>query len=402
MHRAGGQDCPYPMAPLTIETWRIPCTDTLMAGGVRRWRFPGVGLREPENMTSPCSCSNSALRFSSLLPSSPLPLYPPRLHRLPAMLDAETLLARIDTTLDVRWLEARWAGAPAPAPTFHCASCDRSYPTLSSLRTHLRSLAHLCASLACPFCARGFATGACIVQHLELGCAGARYVTPRNMGRCLSAAEPAGYVANLLAALQPAILRIRYAARQDMFRCKTCGLEVTAAEIVRRHILIARESETVSGEGRRRKERGETGADDEQTRDRSTGAPIRVTATPSSAPSPPPSGTSRAAAAGSRQPSRCCRAFRTCWGSSTILPSSPLRIPLPCMGDHQDKRRPRPGRARVALVSDMPLPAPDSAGFAQPKLRPPASARADETDQAGGVDPDTLISGWAGEPSLWC
>lgn len=308
------------------------------------------------------------------------------------MLDADALLTHIDTTLDVRWLEARWAG-PSPAPTFHCASCDRSYPTLSSLRTHLRSLAHLRASLACPFCARGFATGAGIVQHLELGCPRARHVTPRNMGRCLRAIEPGGYVTNLLAALQPAILRIRYAARQDMFRCKTCGLEVTAAEIVKRHILVAREFATVSGERRREEEgEGQEGADD-QTRGRSTGAPIRATATPSSAPPPPPSGTSRAAAAGWHRRSRLRRAFRTSWGSSTISPSSPLRTPLPWMGEHRSSPGLRPSRARDALVSDMPLPAPDNAGFAQPKLRPPASARADETAQAGGVDPHQRMGG---------
>lgn len=146
-------------------------------------------------------------------------------------------------------INTRWVHEPPaevlneqPRPTFHCASCDCSFDTLDHLRQHLRSLTHLNQSITCPFCSRGFATGSGVVSHLEHGgCLAAPHVNARTILKCMKEAEPEGYTTNLLAALQPAVLRITYAARQDMYRCKSCGIEVTAPEIIRLHILADRE-----------------------------------------------------------------------------------------------------------------------------------------------------------------
>lgn len=145
--------------------------------------------------------------------------------------------------MNTRWVQERPPEVvdDRPRPTFHCASCDHSFDTLGHLRTHLRSITHLNQSIACPFCSRGYANASGVVRHLEQGCTAAPQVNARTMTKYLKQVDPAGYVTNLLAALQPAVLRITYAARQDMYRCKSCGIEVTAPEIVKRHILAARE-----------------------------------------------------------------------------------------------------------------------------------------------------------------
>lgn len=146
--------------------------------------------------------------------------------------------------INTRWVHERPPEVfeERPRPTFHCASCDRSFDSLDRLRTHLRSITHLNQSISCPFCSRGYATGSGVVSHLEQGCSAAPQVNARTMTKYLKQADPTGYVVNLLAALQPAVLRITYAARQDMFRCKSCGIEVTAPDIVKRHIQAERES----------------------------------------------------------------------------------------------------------------------------------------------------------------
>lgn len=49
----------------------------------------------------------------------------------------------------------------------YCADCDRSFRNLNNIQQHLRSAAHLGASIICPFCKRGFATATGLVHHIE-------------------------------------------------------------------------------------------------------------------------------------------------------------------------------------------------------------------------------------------
>lgn len=49
----------------------------------------------------------------------------------------------------------------------YCADCDRSFMNLNNIQQHLRSAAHLGASIICPFCKRGFTTATGLVHHIE-------------------------------------------------------------------------------------------------------------------------------------------------------------------------------------------------------------------------------------------
>lgn len=158
-------------------------------------------------------------------------------------------------SLETCWEEERAACAgevpvPALGPVFRCWGCDLVFATLPKLRAHLRSAVHLGGmggAIECLFCARSFGSAAGAVAHLEQGCPGAPHVNGRTIFRCLRQLDRHGYATNVLLALQPAVLRVTYANRQDMFRCTACGIEVTAPQIVKQHIRAARESAAGAG-----------------------------------------------------------------------------------------------------------------------------------------------------------
>lgn len=81
----------------------------------------------------------------------------------------------------------------------YCADCDRSFRNLNNIQQHLRSSVHVGASIACPFCKRGFATATGLVHHIEgSACPNAKGIDRDAVYRLVRQKDPSGVISKNL------------------------------------------------------------------------------------------------------------------------------------------------------------------------------------------------------------
>jgi len=81
-----------------------------------------------------------------------------------------------------------------------CKKCERKFSNKNSLDQHLKSRAHLGATIACPFCKTGFVTASGLSHHLEGGsCPKAQSLDRQKIWQLVRKRDPSGFITkNLL------------------------------------------------------------------------------------------------------------------------------------------------------------------------------------------------------------